>query len=70
MERQRGKVGRLLLFFLEWDNAPAWEYPDQSKALEEKVIPSICFEMQKYQLSATDKKQIKTSLGRFVENKI
>jgi benzoyl-CoA reductase/2-hydroxyglutaryl-CoA dehydratase subunit BcrC/BadD/HgdB len=45
----------------------AWEYPDQKKVLEEKGIPTICFEMQKYQLSATDKKQIKTSLERFIE---
>jgi benzoyl-CoA reductase/2-hydroxyglutaryl-CoA dehydratase subunit BcrC/BadD/HgdB len=62
------KVQGALFFFLEWDNAPAWEYPDQKKALEEKGIPTICFEMQKYQLSATDKKQIKTSIERFIES--
>jgi len=62
------KTQGVLFFFLEWDNAPAWEYPDQKKALEEKVIPTICFEMQKYQLSATDKKQIKTSIERFIES--
>jgi len=61
------KAQAALFFFLEWDNAPAWEYPDQKKALEEKGIPIICFEMQKYLLSATDKKQIKTSLERFIE---
>jgi benzoyl-CoA reductase/2-hydroxyglutaryl-CoA dehydratase subunit BcrC/BadD/HgdB len=62
------KTQGVLFFFLEWDNAPAWEYPDQKKALEEKGIPTICFEMQKYQLSATDKKQIKTSIERFIES--
>jgi benzoyl-CoA reductase/2-hydroxyglutaryl-CoA dehydratase subunit BcrC/BadD/HgdB len=62
------KTQGVLFFFLEWDNAPAWEYPDQKKALEEKGIPTICFEMQKYQLSATDKQQIKTSIKRFIES--
>ena len=62
------KVQGALFFFLEWDNAPAWEYPDQKKALEEKGIPTICFEMQKYLLSDTDKEQIETSLERFIES--
>jgi benzoyl-CoA reductase/2-hydroxyglutaryl-CoA dehydratase subunit BcrC/BadD/HgdB len=62
------KVQGALFFFLEWDNAPAWEYPDQKKALEEKGIPTICFEMQKYLLSDTDKEQIKTSLERFIKS--
>jgi benzoyl-CoA reductase/2-hydroxyglutaryl-CoA dehydratase subunit BcrC/BadD/HgdB len=62
------KVQGALFFFLEWDNAPAWEYPDQKKALEEKGIPTICFEMQKYLLSDADKEQIKTSLERFIES--
>lgn len=62
------KAKGVLFFFLEWDNAPAWEYPDQKKALEENGIPTLCFEMQKYLLSDTDKKQIKTSLERFVES--
>jgi benzoyl-CoA reductase/2-hydroxyglutaryl-CoA dehydratase subunit BcrC/BadD/HgdB len=62
------KAQGVLFFFLEWDNAPAWEYPDQKKALEEKGIPTICFEMQNYLLPATDKKQIKTSLEQFIES--
>jgi benzoyl-CoA reductase/2-hydroxyglutaryl-CoA dehydratase subunit BcrC/BadD/HgdB len=61
------KAQGVLFFFLEWDNAPAWEYPDQKKALEENGIPTLCFEMQKYQLLDIDKKQIKTSLQRFIE---
>jgi benzoyl-CoA reductase/2-hydroxyglutaryl-CoA dehydratase subunit BcrC/BadD/HgdB len=61
------KAQGVLFFFLEWDNAPAWEYPDQKKALEEKGISTICFEMQNYLLSDTDKKQIKTSIERFIE---
>jgi benzoyl-CoA reductase/2-hydroxyglutaryl-CoA dehydratase subunit BcrC/BadD/HgdB len=62
------KAQGALFFFLEWDNAPAWEYPDQKKALEGKGIPTICFEMQKYLLSDTDKEQIETSLERFIES--
>jgi len=62
------KAQGVLFFFLEWDNAPAWEYPDQKKALEDKGIPTLCFEMQKYLLSDIGKKRIKTSLGQFVED--
>lgn len=61
------KAQGVIFFFLEWDNAPAWEYPDQKKALEEKGIPTLCFEMQKYPLSDIDKKQIENSLEQFVE---
>ena len=61
------KAQGAIFFFLEWDNAPAWEYPDQKKALEEKGIPTLCFEMQKYLLSDIDKKQIKTRIEQFVE---
>ncbi|GAI34385.1 unnamed protein product, partial [marine sediment metagenome] len=60
------KAQGMIFFFLEWDNAPAWEYPDQKKALAEKGIPALCFEMQKYLLSDIDKKQIKNSLEQFV----
>jgi benzoyl-CoA reductase/2-hydroxyglutaryl-CoA dehydratase subunit BcrC/BadD/HgdB len=60
------KAQGVLFFFLEWDNAPAWEYPDQKKALEEKGIPTLCFEMQKYLLSEADKEHMKTSLERFI----
>jgi len=62
------KTQGVIFFFLEWDNAPAWEYPDQKKALEEKGIPTLCFEMQKYLLSDINKKQIKTGLEQFVED--
>ena len=62
------KAQGALFFFLEWDNAPAWEYPDQKEALEGKGIPTICFEMQKYLLSDTDKEQIETSLERFIKS--
>jgi benzoyl-CoA reductase/2-hydroxyglutaryl-CoA dehydratase subunit BcrC/BadD/HgdB len=62
------KAQGVLFFFLEWDNAPAWEYPDQKKTLEEHGIPTLCFEMQKYLLSDTDKKQIEASVERFIES--
>lgn len=61
------KAQGAVFFFLEWDNAPAWEYPDQKKALEEKGIPTVCFEMQKYRLSDSDKKRIKAAIGQFTQ---
>lgn len=61
------KAQGAIFFFLEWDNAPAWEYPDQKKALEEAGIPTICFEMQKYLLADIEKNQIKARLEQFVE---
>lgn len=61
------KAQGVFFFLLEWDNAPAWEYPEQKKALGEEGIPTVCFEMQKYLLSDIDKKQIKNSLEQFVE---
>jgi benzoyl-CoA reductase/2-hydroxyglutaryl-CoA dehydratase subunit BcrC/BadD/HgdB len=62
------KAQGVVFFFLEWDNAPAWEYPDQKKVPEENGIAALCFEMQKYMLSDTDKKQIENSLERFAES--
>ena len=62
------KVQGVIFFCNAWDCVETWDYPDQKKALEEKGIPTICFEMQKYLLSDTDKEQIKTSLERFIES--
>jgi len=50
----------VLFFFHEWDNAPAWDYPDQKEALEKRGIPTLSFDMQKYLLSDSDKEKIKT----------
>ncbi len=61
------KAQGVIFYFLEWDNAPAWEYPDQKKALEERGIPSLCFEMQKYLLSDRDKEQIRDSVEQFID---
>ena len=63
------KAKGVIFFFLEWDSAPAWDYPDQKKALEEKGLPTLCFDMQKYGLSDSEKNQIKTSIEQFI-NKI
>jgi benzoyl-CoA reductase/2-hydroxyglutaryl-CoA dehydratase subunit BcrC/BadD/HgdB len=63
----RAKSQGTIFFFLEWDSAPAWDYPDQKKALEEKGIPTLCFDMQKYLLSDADKTQIKTKVGQWLE---
>ncbi|MFP3975113.1 MAG: 2-hydroxyacyl-CoA dehydratase subunit D [Chloroflexota bacterium] len=60
------KAQGAVFFFLEWDNAAAWEYPDQKKALEENDIPSLCFEMQKYALPEHEREQIKSRIEQFV----
>jgi benzoyl-CoA reductase/2-hydroxyglutaryl-CoA dehydratase subunit BcrC/BadD/HgdB len=61
------KVQGVIFFFLEWDSAPAWDYPDQKKALEEKGLPTLCFDMQKYWLSDPEKKQLKVGVEQFME---
>jgi len=63
----RAKSRGAIFFFLEWDSAPAWDYPDQKKALEEKAIPTLCFETQKYLLSDADKTQMKTKIKQWLE---
>ena len=63
----RAKSRGAIFFFLEWDSAPAWDYPDQKKALEEKGIPTLCFETQKYLLSDADKTQMKTKIKQWLE---
>ena len=61
------KAQGVIFFFLEWDSAPAWDYPDQKRALEEKGLPTLCFDMQKYWLSDSETTQIKTRVEQFVE---
>jgi benzoyl-CoA reductase/2-hydroxyglutaryl-CoA dehydratase subunit BcrC/BadD/HgdB len=63
----RAKSQGAIFLFLEWDSAPAWDYPDQKKALEEKGIPTLCFDTQKYLLSDADKTHIKTKVGQWLE---
>ena len=58
----------VIFFFLEWDTAPAWEYPDQKKALEDRGIATISFEMQKYRFSDNDREHIKGRLEEFVRS--
>ena len=56
-----------VFFIYEWDPAPAWDLPDQKKALEEMGIPTLSFDAQKYSLSDVKKKEIKDSVQRFIE---
>jgi benzoyl-CoA reductase/2-hydroxyglutaryl-CoA dehydratase subunit BcrC/BadD/HgdB len=63
----RAKSRGAIFFFLEWDSSPAWDYPDQKKALEEKGIPTLCFETQTYLLSDADKTHLKTKVGHWLE---
>jgi benzoyl-CoA reductase/2-hydroxyglutaryl-CoA dehydratase subunit BcrC/BadD/HgdB len=62
------KAQGVIFYFLEWDNAPAWEYPDQKQALEAKGIPTISFEMQKYHLSEYEREQTKNRIEAFVQS--
>ncbi|MBN1848078.1 MAG: 2-hydroxyacyl-CoA dehydratase [Deltaproteobacteria bacterium] len=54
-----------LFYFMEWDDMPAWEYPEQKKILDDNHIPSICFRMQKYHLTETE--EVKSKLKAFIE---
>lgn len=56
----------VVFFFLEWDSAPAWEYPDLKKALENEGLKTVCFEMQKYLLAGPERETIKINLERFI----
>ena len=57
----------VVFFIYEWDPAPAWDLPDQKKALDAMGIPTLSFDAQKYSLSELEKKAIKDGVQRFVE---
>jgi benzoyl-CoA reductase/2-hydroxyglutaryl-CoA dehydratase subunit BcrC/BadD/HgdB len=60
------KAQGVIFFFLEWDNALAWEYPDQKKAFEDLGIPTLCFQNQPYLLSEEIKNSMKIRLEEFI----
>ena len=51
--------------YLQWDDAPAWHYPDLKSELDQIGIPSLLFEFQEYSLSAPQR--LKTRIEAFVE---
>ena len=59
------KVQGVIFFFLEWDDMPAWQYPEQKKALEDNCIPTLCLRMQKYHLS--DTQEPKSTIESFIK---
>ncbi len=61
------KAEGVIFYLFEWDPVPAWDQPDQKKALEEKNIPSLCFSDQKYALSDPDRSRLKEAIQQFVE---
>ena len=59
------KAEGVIFFFLEYDDMPAWKYPEQKQLLEHNSIPNLCFRMQRYRLSDTDSMRLK--IEAFVE---
>jgi benzoyl-CoA reductase/2-hydroxyglutaryl-CoA dehydratase subunit BcrC/BadD/HgdB len=59
------KVQGVIFFFLEWDDMPAWQYPEQKKVLEDNCIPTLCLRMQKYHLS--DTQELKSTIESFIK---
>jgi len=59
------KVQGVIFFFLEWDDMPAWQYPEQKKALEDNYIPTLCLRTQKYHLS--DTQEPKSTIRSFIK---
>jgi benzoyl-CoA reductase/2-hydroxyglutaryl-CoA dehydratase subunit BcrC/BadD/HgdB len=59
------KAQGVVFFILESDDAPSWDYPEQRKALEQQGIPSLCIDMQPYQLTDTEsvRRKIESFLG-------
>jgi benzoyl-CoA reductase/2-hydroxyglutaryl-CoA dehydratase subunit BcrC/BadD/HgdB len=55
-----------VFYYLEWDNASMWEYPEQKNLLEGNGIKTLCLNMQKYVLASSDKKKLKNSLEQFI----
>ncbi len=56
-----------IFFIYEWDPAPAWDLPDQKKALETMGIPTLSFNAQKYALSDLEKAEITSKVQRFIQ---
>ncbi|HVN96094.1 MAG TPA: 2-hydroxyacyl-CoA dehydratase family protein [Syntrophorhabdaceae bacterium] len=61
------KAQGAIFYLLEWDPAPAWDEPDQIKALKAEGIASLSFGPQKYLLSDSDQKNIKAGIQGFIE---
>jgi len=57
----------VVFFIYEWDPAPAWDFPDQRKALEAMGIPTLAFNAQKYVLSGRKKQEIRDEVRQFIE---
>jgi benzoyl-CoA reductase/2-hydroxyglutaryl-CoA dehydratase subunit BcrC/BadD/HgdB len=62
----KATVQGTIFFLLEWDPALAWDQPDQKKVLDEKGIPSLSFNNQKYFLSDSDRAILKTDVEQFI----
>jgi benzoyl-CoA reductase/2-hydroxyglutaryl-CoA dehydratase subunit BcrC/BadD/HgdB len=52
--------------YLQWDDAPAWHYPDLKSELDKMGIPHLVFEFQEYLLAAPQR--LKTRIEAFIES--
>jgi hypothetical protein len=60
------KAEAVIFFLLEWDPAPAWDQPEQQKALHEKGVKTLHLGAQKYDLSET-KASVRAQLEQLLE---
>ena len=54
-----------VFFQIQWDDMPAWDWPDMKKALEENNIRCLAFEFQEYYMSAPGR--LRTRAEAFIE---
>ncbi len=54
----------VIFYILDWDAAQLWDYPDQSRVLAEKGIPTVRFIKQNYRLSEPER--LKTEIKKFI----
>jgi benzoyl-CoA reductase/2-hydroxyglutaryl-CoA dehydratase subunit BcrC/BadD/HgdB len=54
-----------IFYQLQWDDMPAWDWPDQKKELEKNGIKPLSFEFQEYKISAPGR--LRTRMEAFLE---
>jgi benzoyl-CoA reductase/2-hydroxyglutaryl-CoA dehydratase subunit BcrC/BadD/HgdB len=52
------KAQGVIFYIAEWDYAQTWNYPEQKRLLEERQIPNLCLNRQKYLIPDPEKLRI------------